>query len=172
MTSIDPVEAANSLDDKRIGKLLMEANQMLSLAVKFHWPDKDGSHVFWETPDELTTGWSHKNHPVSIWVRASRSNYDWTLIHADALAKEYVHRFGKEHGSAKRVKYLATCEDCIPAGSLLPFQNSARNAGLGVDFTHLEIPYSYQEYLIYRWSTDKRAPTWTNRVAPKWSRVK
>jgi hypothetical protein len=169
VTSTDPIESAQALDDKRVGKLLMEANQMLSLAVKTHWPDDDGSYAFWETSTELTSGFAHRNHPVSVWVRANRSNYEWTLQHAKALAAEFKHRFGKQHGSARRLEYLEKQSSCIPDGNLLPFQNSARNAGVGVDFTHLPVPLSYRNYLMIRWANDVRSVTFTNRGAPSWS---
>jgi Pyrimidine dimer DNA glycosylase len=168
VTHEDPEICAHNLDDKRVGKMLMEANQMLSLAVKSHWPDDDGSYAFWETSTELTSGWSHKNHPVSRWVRETRSNFHWTLCHARALAAEFEYRFGKEHASAKRLKYLATCEDCLPAGDMLPFQNSARHGGLGLDFSHLEVTMAYRSYLSYRWMTDKRAVTFSGREVPSW----
>lgn len=168
VTSLDPEECARNLDDKRVGKMLMECNQMMSLAIKTHWPDNDGSHVFWETSTELTSGWSHLNHPVSQWVRATRSNFHWTLCHARALAAEVEHRFGRSHGSALRLPYLATCEDCLLAGDMLPFQNSARHQGLGLDFSHLEVTMAYRSYLSYRWMTDKRAVTFTGRDVPSW----
>jgi hypothetical protein len=171
VTSLDPEECARNLDDKRVGKMLMEANQMMSLAVKSHWPDNDGSHVFYEMPDELTSGWSHLNHPVSRWVRETRSNYIWTLTHAKALASEFKHRYGRDHGSSIRINFLAAHCFCLPAGDMLPFQNSARHQGLGLDFSDLEVPYSYREYLNCRWITDKRAVTFTNRNMPKWSRL-
>jgi hypothetical protein len=171
VTSEDPTECAMWLDDKRVGKLLMEANQMLSLAVKLNWPDDDGSYVFLETPTELTSGFAHKNHPVSVWVRETRSNFNWTVHHAVALGAEFRHRFGKEHASSVRTRYLATCEDCIPDGYLLPFQNSARNAGLGIDYSHLPVPLSYREYLNSRWDTDKRSVSFSNREPPPWSHI-
>jgi hypothetical protein len=45
VTDPNPTVCAINLDDKRIGKLLMECNQMMSLAVKSHWPEDDGSYV-------------------------------------------------------------------------------------------------------------------------------
>lgn len=172
VTSMDPEECARNLDDKRVGKLLMEANQMMSLAIKVHWPDDDGSHVFWETSTELTSGWSHLNHPVSVWVRQTRSNFEWTLAHAKALASEFKHRYGRDHASALRLEFMERHSSCVPTGDVLPFQNSARHEGLGLDFTHLEVPYSYQEYLNSRWSSDKRAVSFTNRGAPAWSHLR
>ena len=39
VTDTDPAICAMNLDDKRVGKLLMECNQMMSLALKTHWED-------------------------------------------------------------------------------------------------------------------------------------
>ena len=168
VTDPDPEVCARNLDDKRVGKLLMECNQMMSLAIKHHWPDQDGSHVFYETSTELTSGWSHLNHPVSVWVRETSDNFSWTLDHAKALADEFTHRTGNIHRSSLRLPNIEKYSECIPSGDLTLFQNSARNSGLGIDFTHLPIPFSYREYLLERWRTDKNPVRFTNRQPPEW----
>jgi hypothetical protein len=40
---------------------------------------------------------SHKNHPCSIWVRTSLSNYKWLCQFGIELCKEYTYRYGKIH---------------------------------------------------------------------------
>ena len=166
VTDPDPVVCAMNLDDKRIGKLLMECNQMMSLAVKSHWPEDDGSYVFWETPTELTSGLAYLNHPVSIWVRQTRANFLWTLEHAVALSNEFQHRFNSDHASGNRLAFMRRYSDVIPEEGLTEFQNSAKNGE--IDFTHLPVPDSYRHYLAARWETDKRAVTFTNRHSPEW----
>lgn len=159
-----------ALDDKRVGKLLMEANQMLSLAVKIHlhWQPYDEMWMEHVGPGKISSGFAHRNHPVSIWVRETRGNFRWTVQHAYALAAEWKHRFGTVHASSLRTPYIAEFEYCVPIGDLTPFQNSARNASLGVDFSHLPIPESYREYLKCRWPGDTLPVVWTNRGAPSW----
>lgn len=164
VTNQCPVKSAHMLDDKRVGKLLMEANQMMSLAIKTHDPFGD-----WECgPGLLTNGQSHLNHPVSVWVRANISNFEWCLAHAYALFEEHQVRYGTEHASGYRTPYIASKKGCLPQGDLLPFQNSARHDGLGIDYSHLPVPHSYQEYLNERWDTDTKLPTWNNRGEPAW----
>ena len=177
VTHTDPEICAQNLDDKRVGKLLMEANQMLSLAIKVRL---DSKH--WEPfvgPGMLTAGLSHKNHPVSIWVRDSFGNFGWTLQHAMFLGREFEHRFGKKHDSARRTSFIydsglsaflfnVMSKDDPKTEEMRPFQNSARHGGLGIDFTHLPVPESYQAYLRNRWQGDARAPRWTNREVPEW----
>jgi len=161
-----PVLSAHALDDKRVGKLLMEANQMLSLAVKFSDDSFDEfEHV---GIGKVCAGLAHMNHPVSIWVRSSRECFEWTLQHAEALAQEWEYRFEREHASAVRTRYLRRFEDCLESSFLLPFQNSARNLGVGIDFSHLTVPDSYREYMKARWSTDIRSVIFTKRGPPSW----
>lgn len=167
VTDTCPVLSAQALDDKRVGKLLMEANQMLSLAIKIHDDNLDWfEHV---GPGKISSGFAHKNHPVSIWVRATRGNFRWTVQHAYALAAEWTHRFGTVHASSARTPYIAEFEHCVPLGDLQPFQNSARNAGVGVDFSHLPVPISYREYLKARWPGDTLPVVWTHRGPPSWA---
>lgn len=162
-----PEKSAMALDDKRVGKLLMEANQMLSLAVKLRLPE----HLWEDHVGEgmLSAGLAHKNHPVSIWVRETNGNFEWTCCHAAALGAEWEFRFGRRHGSAARTDFImANFKHCIGNDLRTPFQNSAKNLGLGVDFSHLPVPESYRAYLRCRWPGDARAPEWTNRGAPSW----
>lgn len=172
VTSKNPEACAQALDDKRVGKMLMECNQMLSLAVKLGDPSNVNARPV--TEDDIGTGkvcdgMAHKNHPVSIWVRASFGNFLWTAKHARALAGEFELRFGKTHGSAARTDYIMyNFQNNITGGDLTEFQNSARNGGKGVDFTHLPVRQAYRAYLNNRWATDVRKPVWTNRQPPSW----
>lgn len=155
----DPDIAATMLDDKRLGSALMEACTMLSVAVEGHG----------ETGVGLLCRPTHRNHPVTLWVGATVSNWRWTLRYAYAVANEWQHRYGTTHGASERLPYITTMEDCLPAGDLLPFQNSARHGGFGLDFSHLPVPEAYRVYLRERWKTDKRPPTFRERGWPTWA---
>ena len=61
-TNSDPALAAKFLDDKRVVKMCLESAQLLCTAVI-------------ECGGEAPYKSIHKNHPCSIWVRKSRSNY-------------------------------------------------------------------------------------------------
>ena len=43
------------------------------------------------------------NHPSTIWARQTKANYMWLYNHAMALCKEYTFRYGKVHGTEKRI---------------------------------------------------------------------
>lgn len=162
--------SARALDDKRVGKLLMESNQMMSLAIKTTLPEEEW--CFDVGDGCLTRGWAHLNHPCSIWARSSEQNFDWLFEHATALRAEFHYRFGNYHGSGERTLFIGNefgpKRMSLPALGLLPFQNSARNDGLGIDYTHLPVPISYREYLKHRWATDTKPVTWTRRGPPEW----
>jgi hypothetical protein len=51
---------------------------------------------------------AHKNHPCSIWVRASLTNYLWLASLGCWLCKEYSHRYGKEkiHKTEQHIAWL------------------------------------------------------------------
>ena len=159
----DPAVSAAGLDDKRIGSALREANQMMSTALI--QSGVEGA----ETGPGLLCAATHQHHPVTLWVGQTSGNFAWTYAYACACIEEWQLRYGTWHGSGDRTPYIWRFRSCIPDGPLLPFQNSARHDGLGLDFTHLPVPESYQEYLQERWLTDKRPPTYTNREWPQWA---
>lgn len=170
VTSASQIKCTVALDDKRIGKLLMEANQMLSLAVKFPsntlFEDLDNDHF---GIGKVCHGSAYMNHPVSLWVRKTRGNFDWTSLYAHSLAAEYFYRFGKKHASSDRTLYIQKFADRVNPGQLTPFVNCAANFSLGLDFKHIEdTTEAYQRYLEERWKTDKREPVWTRRKRPVW----
>lgn len=159
----DPRVAATMLDDKRVGAALREANQMMSTALV-----QSGVEGAEFGAGRLCKP-THQHHPVTLWVGLTQSNFNWCLTYAYALIKEWGVRYGTHHSSGDRTPYIGTFLYCIPEGPLLPFQNSARHDGFGLNFTHLPVPESYQQYLMERWKTDKRAATYTNREWPVWS---
>ena len=158
----DPALAAQGLDDKRLGKLLMEANMMMSVAVGDH---SDTA----ETGAGMLSRRSHVNHPVTLWVGLTRSNFIWCAHHAFALSAEWRRRYGRTHGSSERTPYIWSFRNCIPDGPLLTFQNSARHQGLGLDYSHLPPVEGYRAYIQKRWETDKLYPRFTNREWPQWA---
>lgn len=159
----DPVIAAAGLDNKRVSSALREANQMMSTAV-LRTPQSG-----MEIGPGLGCAPTHQDHPVTLWVGQTIGNFTWCYEYAMACINEWELRYGTTHASGIRTPYIWTFRNCIPDGPLLSFQNSARHEGLGLDFTHLPVPYSYRTYLQERWLTDKRAPSYNNREWPKWA---
>lgn len=145
----DPQKAARAVQDLHVGKMLLEACQLLCSA-----------HPAGEAPYRRT----HYNHPCAIWTRASLGNYRWLTAHAQALASEYQHRFGKEHASAVVARWCQEHEPELPDAGLLPFAQAMPEEHRRPDPVR-----AYRSY----YSTEKRMlrgkpARWTRRAVPRW----
>lgn len=89
--------------DKHVGKLLMESNQMLASAVRRH----TGDPAFHK---------GYQYHPMTLWVGETSTNYHYALTYSRLLAKEWVRRYSKNHGSAERIPRLREMAIYIPIG--------------------------------------------------------
>ena len=74
--------AAQHQCDKHIVKMALEICQLLSTAVRILEPK-----LFAE--NSILYKITHKNHPMSIWVRTSRQNFEWTIEHGLELFAEF-----------------------------------------------------------------------------------
>lgn len=81
--SEDPKLAAIMLCDKHISGMIRESAQMLCTTIN----ERGGS-----TPYKTT----HKNHPCTIWTRASQENFHWLTEHAKEMNYQYRWRYGRQ----------------------------------------------------------------------------
>jgi hypothetical protein len=166
--SLDPARAAEEMMDKHVNKILLEAVQMLSTAMRVLTP---------EIPEELSNSiykLAHKNHPVTIWCRTSRANFIWTLDLADALHAEWKYRYGHPETKIHKSYLVAQILRAnIPADDKFPRPESE-----GVTPFALAMPDQYKDpegdavksYRAYYMSPEKRRiASWTKRrSAPAW----
>ena len=107
--SLDPAKIAEYMMDKHIAKIILEAVQMLCTTQRLLVVDQPGGC------DPCVYKIAHKNHPVTIWCRASQANFIWTLDLIDAMHTEWKYRYGhpahKQHKSYNVAQYL---RDNIP----------------------------------------------------------
>ena len=95
--SLDPEEAAVFHCDKHVVKMILETAQLLYSA---HW--SLNSENLLENAYKKT----HVNHPCSIWVRASLSNYKWLCSLGLNLCREYTYRYEKVHKTEAHLTWL------------------------------------------------------------------
>lgn len=112
-TESDPSKAAQSLPDKHIVKMPVEAVQMLVSVMLRHDVQ----------PNVITkSGTVHKggyhNHPCTIWAGDTYQNAFWTWQWGIALCKEYTKRYGKEHFAEGQLRRLIKVLWMVPNGSL------------------------------------------------------
>ena len=150
----NPKIAAQMMCDKHVVKMILESAQMLSTAHRV----LDGDDRANETG---LYKMAHKNHPSTIWVRASSENYRWLWKHMDALLKEYTHRYGKHHATERLRNILYMPPLNIVHGVPLTDPPQCMPELCKGEDTVL----AYQNYYIIEKSGFAR---WTKRGIPTW----
>lgn len=162
-----PVACAQALDNLRVINQCRETGQMLSTGLLLLGA-ANGVPV--SAPYKL----AHAHHPVTRWVVSSEDAYLWTLDHMEALAGEHRHRYPSSPWHRTFELHRHIVQACKPFLRAIPasFQNSARNADVGVDFTGIaDVHHAYRAYLTARWRIATAAnhpPSWGSRGAPWW----
>lgn len=161
MTHPSPMQSARWLDDVRVNKMLTESCQLLSTAIRIcSGDDPSLCKGIYKT--------THKNVGCAIWARAGRDNYVWLITHAQELHRLYNQKNNRIHASLAVLERLIPLNYIIPEGATQPY-NSAKNSTLGIDFTDEENVFvAYRKYLVARWNTGSREPTWHGREKPFW----
>jgi hypothetical protein len=88
-----PFKAAYALPDKLVIKMSLENAQLLAACFSEEFLNYGGLHK----KDGGFYAVTHKNHPCSKWVRESKENVAWTIVHGLAICAEYHRRYGKIH---------------------------------------------------------------------------
>jgi len=153
----DPWTSALWLDDIRKSKMILEAAQMLSTAVRFNDP-------FTTLPVYKA---AYVSHPCTKWVRASRENFGWCLAWMKALGEQ-------KGGRHKSLDLVGSFEDYYHQGKFrqdqqTPFANCARNLERGVDFSKVEDTcLAYRLYMVERWKETNITLSWRWGEKPTW----
>ncbi len=138
----DPAVAATMLCDQHVGKMLLEACQLLC-----------------NCHDEAPYKRTHYNHPCSVWARHDLHNYLWLRKHALALADEYLHRFDKDHASRKVVVWAAQHLPLnVPSAGITPFAQAMPDQHRGPDAVAAYRRYYAAEKRVLR----GKPVTWTS----------
>lgn len=153
ITSECPRECAVALDDRRLIKAVLETAQLISTTLGVGYKP------------------THQHHPVTKWVGLTKANLLWAYEHFLELGNEYSFRFGNRvHKCNELIPVFLTKLTFDTDGTkLTPFQNSARNVTLGLDYSHLPVTQAYREYLKHKWVLDGIKARWTNQQKPAWA---
>lgn len=93
----DPVKSAEYHVTRHVSKIAIEANQLLSVCY-------NGEH-----PYEMGT--AHRNHPMALWIRKTRGNFDYIVSYVEALCEECKFRGYKYE---KNLHVLNFCRNNSP----------------------------------------------------------
>lgn len=146
----DPLVNAQYYTDKHVVKMILESVQMLSTAVRLSGVDA-GYRA------------THKNHPCSIWVRESASNFMYLYDLVEALHDEWRFRFNhpdtKEHKSFTVMKSL-------PLPDQFPSEGPTPPALAMPDQYKSDDPI--EAYRAYYCGEKQHLFNWTKRETPYW----
>ena len=136
--------------DKHVVKMILETAQLLC-----------GAHHTTDQPtDQVPYKLSHKNHPCSIWVRESLSNYLYLCELGMELCKEYTYRYGKRHKSQDVIEWCITNKvNICDKGFTEPPK------AMPDEYRVSDVVESYRNY--YKGSKSRFA-VWKNREIPFW----
>jgi hypothetical protein len=167
----DPIEAAISLVDSHVVKMILESCQLLSTAhrildgVPVKDKTKTGRNVtryqLSDNRNDVLYQATHINHPSSVWVRKSNNNYNWLHAHLMGLLNEYTYRYGKIHKCMDIAVALYSLPNNIPVAHFTP-PTPAMKPEFLIDKDSLK---SYRNYYIKGKSHLHR---WTKRHPPNW----
>ena len=148
-----PVKSAEAQPDKMLVKMPLETAQMLCTAHRVLDGDDyaDANGLYKE---------AYKNHPCTVWARASSSNYNWLFKHFTSLLDEYEYRYNKEHACKRLVVALSRTPvnisqtDMTPVALAMPDQYKKQDPVL-----------AYRDYVIHekhyaKWEKGRARPVW------------
>ena len=160
--SLYPKKIAEYMMDKHVSKILLEAVQMLCSAKRLLDPEDE------ETCSQIYK-LAHKNHPVTIWVRASLANYMWTLDLVEELHLEWRYRyqhpdtkFHKSYLMAQILKKSIPSPDKFLEEGLTPFALAMPNEYKTADPVESYRNYymSEEKQRIASWNKRRQQPDW------------
>lgn len=147
--------------DKHVSKILLEAIQMLCTAIRLI--DPSGNHEGLYRP-------THANHPVSIWVRESRENFEWTLDLVEALHAEWKFRY--QHPEEKHHKSYLLVPRLRAEISKFPVKGVRSPFALAMPDECKIMDDPLASYRIYYQTPEKqRIASWKRRNPPVWYTV-
>lgn len=167
----DPIIAAQSLVDRHVVKMVLEAAQLLSTAhrvidgTEYVDKTKTGRRVKrWKLNDDRDSvlySATHVSHPSAVWARATNNNYNWLFCHFVALLHEYTYRYGKIHKCQEMYSWLCTPPKNIPIGYMTAITPAMPD--------EYKVPgNSVESYRNYYREGKKHLHKWTKREAPEW----
>jgi hypothetical protein len=136
--------------NKHVVKMILETTQLLC-----------SSHLMTDSIYIPMYKLTHKNHPCSVWVRESLSNYIWLISLGKELCKEYTYRYKKIHKCQNMIEELG---DNLPQIPDLGFTSPAQ-AMPDMYKDEGDVVMAYRTYYYF----DKNyLLSWKERNEPEW----
>ena len=149
-----PTKSAQAQPDKMLVKMPLETAQMLCTAHR----ELDGDEYADKVGLYKRAYW---NHPCTVWARETGENYWWLFRHFLALGDEYTYRYGKEHASIAKLKYvLQTYPKAIKTGERTPIAQCMPDQYKNDDPIKAYRDYCINEKHYAKWEKGRDKPKW------------
>ena len=148
----NPAIAARMQCDKHVVKMVLESAQMLSTV--HHLTGSELSDKLYKC--------THKAHPCTLWVKESKTNYEWLFKHLVALLNEYTFRYAKIHKTSRLLDYLCEIPDLPNVGL------TEQPQCMYDDCKRDDLVDAYRTY--YKVKSTEIQMKYTNRQEPIWLR--
>jgi len=156
----DPILAAKFACDKHVVKMVTESCQMLCTTHNILDGIKKENNISKDGKPIILYKTAYENHPCSIWVRKTSSNYKWLYEHALALCHEYTKRYGKIHRCQYLIdNFLFNLPKNIKDGELTEFAQA-----MPEEYKNKDVVQAYRQYYI---GEKLRFAKWKNGE-PQW----
>ena len=149
-----PMKSAQAQPDKMLVKMPLETAQMLCTAHR----ELDGDEYADKVGLYKRAYW---NHPCTIWARETSENYWWLFRHFLALGDEYTYRYGKEHASVAKLKYvLQTSPKAIKLDERTPVAQAMPEEYKDENPITAYRNYCINEKHYAKWERGRDKPSW------------
>ena len=144
---IDWIKSAESQDNYRVVKMILESCQILSTVL-----NEQGVQAPYKS--------FNPKHPSCLWAAESSDNFENLVMHCYALIGEYAERFGKDHKCISVLEKIVLLYDPsrFPTQDATPLKMAMPN-----EFKSDDIVESYRKYYAskprMRYPSDK-VPKW------------
>lgn len=145
----DPITAAEYHCNKHVVKMILESTQLMS-------------NAFWHYNLQGVYKQTHKNHPATLWVQQSSTNFNWLGTLALSLCKEYTYRYGKVHKCEALIKQM------LSESSKIPFLENNQTPFAQCMPDQYKNPSPVIAYRNYYIGDKSRFAEWTTRPIPSW----
>lgn len=158
--------------DCHLNKIIIEIAQLLSSAKRIlDNSTVDLANLTLSNLQDNNTKYyqvTHKSHPVAIWMRESKANFDWSISLAEELQKEWQYRNNhmKEHKCMEIIRWL---RDNPPlrfetdSDVMTPFRLAIAYKECIVEN---DVVQSYRNY--YQHPSKQEFASWKKRGIPDW----
>lgn len=161
-TDSDPILAAKNLCNRHIVKMPSEMVTMIGSVFQQFKPN--GKQV------------AYFNHPASVFVRQTKDNLEWSIIHGLAQCEEYSRRYKRRHAAQDMIEWADQNYRHLSFAEYGQTEFARCFSGFKqeLDATEPNTVFAYRKFYVLdkepfaKWPSKKEIPTWWPEISDKY----